>query len=96
MSRKKYFERNLHRTNIREQDWQEMIMIRTQSDEPFYSIVQRVWGAYKMSKAELEEELTIAREHIEVWKKRALECEKSNVNLGVLGKNGNQRLTSYQ
>jgi len=87
MSRKKHFERNLHRTNVREQDFVEIMMIKQQSDEPFYSVIQRVWGAHKMDKAELEEELTIARQQIEVWKKRALEAENQI---------GNQRLTSFQ
>ena len=89
MSRKKYFERDLVRINIRRQDYDGIVTIKRSGDEPMYSLIQRIWGAYKMDKSELEEELITAREYIQILIKRAVDAEKE------LDKFGDQRITSY-
>jgi hypothetical protein len=56
------------------------LIAKKYSNEPIYLVLNRIIvGYYHTDKADLEEELKIARESIQIWQQRALKAESQQV-----------------
>jgi len=74
MPKKKEFETDLKNVNIRRKDYNTINQLRY-SNEPFYSVFQRVIKLLNQEHADYLEEMEILRETMRTWQKRALEAE---------------------
>jgi hypothetical protein len=74
MPRKNEFDPNLVRINIKRSDHDGMLAIR-RHNEPFYSMIHRIWMTYNLDKGLLENENAILKETIQKWMQRALDAE---------------------
>lgn len=72
----KEFERDLSRINIRRKDHDGILLIKRDPQEPWYSLIQRIWSVYNTDKGVLENENEILKQTVQTWMARALEAEK--------------------
>jgi len=49
------------------------------ANEPIYVVLNRIISSYLADKADIEEDLRLAREGVQIWQRRALQAESQQV-----------------